>query len=139
MSEQNVDLYRRGVEAINARQVPDVLAPGFHMENIVTAVTDKTYHGARGFREWISDTFDGLDEAARYEIEEIIAEDDNFVVARVGIVGHGVRSGVPIHLRWFGVVSFNNGKATRTAGYATRREALNAVGLQSRPRAGVRR
>jgi hypothetical protein len=31
------------------------------MENMSTAVTDKTYCGADGLREWISDMFEGFD------------------------------------------------------------------------------
>lgn len=49
MSHENVDLFLRVADAINAREVPDALiAPDFHIENIVTAVSDKTYHGAAG-------------------------------------------------------------------------------------------
>jgi ketosteroid isomerase-like protein len=134
MSQANIELHERAVAAINGREMShelaeELLAPDFYMENLLTAVTDKTYHGAAGVREWISDTFEVVGEGAHYETEEILADGEGFVVARVRIVGHGARSSVPVTLRWVAVVWFHEGKITRSAGYARRREALEAVGL----------
>jgi hypothetical protein len=43
MSQANVEIYRRISAAFDAREVPEaLLAPAFRMENIVTAVSDKT-------------------------------------------------------------------------------------------------
>jgi ketosteroid isomerase-like protein len=130
MSQQNIELHRRGVEAANAREVPvDLLAPGFRMENRVTAVTDNAYRGADGWREWMSDLFDVFADGARYEVEEIIAAGDDFVAAMLCVTGRGARSGLPITFRWAGVTWFRGNKAVRAAGYPTREEALEAVGL----------
>jgi ketosteroid isomerase-like protein len=134
MSQDNIELHRRGVAAINDRELPDdvfeeLCAPDFRMENTSTAVTDKTYRGAEGVREWIRDFFDAFDEGARYEIEEIIADGDDFVVSMLRFVGHGARSGAPLVLRWANVTWFRAGKMTRAVGYLSRREALRAVGL----------
>jgi|SRR5271156_1290392 len=131
MSHENVDLFLRVADAINAREVPDALiAPDFHIENIVTAVSDKTYHGAAGAREWLSDTFDAFAEGARYEVEEIVADGDDFVVARIALVGSGARSGAPLQLRFVTAAWYSDGKAMRAASYANRHEALKAVGLE---------
>ena len=131
MSQENVERYRRSIAALDAREVPeDLLAPEFRMENVVNAVTDKTYEGQAGVREWITDTFDGVTEGTRFEIEEIIADGDDFVAGRVALVGSGARSGAPLHLRWIAVVWFSDRKMTRCVGYARRREALRAVGLE---------
>jgi ketosteroid isomerase-like protein len=135
MSQENIDLHERGIEAVNARVFSDelaaeTLAAGFRIENAATAVTDKTYHGAEGIREWVRDIFEGLDEDARYETEEILADGEDFVVARVRLVGHGARSGAPVELRWVAVTWYEGGKATRSVGYLRRREALKAVGLE---------
>jgi hypothetical protein len=59
MSQENVETYERGVAGINGRAFSDELfteicTPDFRMENTSTAVTDKTYHGAQGVREWIT-------------------------------------------------------------------------------------
>jgi len=61
MSQRNVEVHDRVVEAVNAREVPeDVLAPGFRMENRASAATDYTYYGARGWNEWMSDLFESF-------------------------------------------------------------------------------
>jgi ketosteroid isomerase-like protein len=135
MSQENIGLYERVMAALDAREMSDevaeeILAPDFRIENLDTAITAKTYHGASGVREWIADTFDGLDANARYEIDEIMADCDDFVVGRVRIVGQGARSGMPMALRWVAVLWFHDGKATRGAGYPRRREALKAAGLE---------
>jgi ketosteroid isomerase-like protein len=107
-----------------------MLAPGFRIDNIVTAVTDKTYLGAAGCIEWYDDTADAFAEGVRCEIEAIIADRDDFVVARLAFVGTGARSGAPLRMPWIGVTWLQDGKLARCAGYANRHEALKAVGLE---------
>ena len=134
MSQENIELHERVIETLNARALSDelaaeTLAPGFRIENAATAVTDRTYVGVEGVREWIRDIFEGLDEDARFEAEEILADSEDFVVARVRLAGCGARSGAPVELRWVSVTWYEGGRATRTVGYLRRREALIAVGL----------
>ncbi len=129
MSRENVEIAVRWTAAINARQVPEeLLAPDVRLENVTTAVTDRAYRGAEGVRQWISDFFDVLDDDARYEGEVIEAGDD-YVVGNARFVGRGSLSGAPVEMRYYGVMWIRDGKITRAAGYPTRREALEAVGL----------
>lgn len=52
MSQENLEIVQIFTAAINARQVPDeLLAPDFRMDNVATAVTDRTYYGAEGVRQ----------------------------------------------------------------------------------------
>ena len=128
MSQQNVEIALQLTAAVNAREVPeDLLAPGFTMENVPTAVTDRTYHGAAGFRQWISDFFDVLDADARFESEPV-AVGDNYVVGKLRIVGRGSVSGAPVDMPYYAAIWIRDGKVTRAVGYATRREAFEAVG-----------
>jgi hypothetical protein len=132
VSQENVEIYRRIVEAFNTSDgVPDaLLAPDFRIENIVTAVTDKTYYGVAGCAEWLNDLTEAYGEEPRFEIEKIVAERDDFVIARVALAGTGARSGADLRLRWIGAAWFKKGTATRLVGYANRHEALKAVGLE---------
>jgi ketosteroid isomerase-like protein len=100
-------------------------------ENTSTAVTDKTYYGAAGVREWISDFFDAFDPDARHEIEEVIATGEDFVVAVVRISGRGARSEAPLTLRWVNVTRFEGGKMASATGYLSRHDALSAVGVEA--------
>ena len=130
MSEANVELFVRLHAALNAREAPEEMyAPDYRLENLDTAVTSKTYRGANGMREWMSDHFDTFGDGARLEVEKVIADGDDYVVGRVGLKGTGAGSGAPLHLRWINVIWFDDGKAARAAAYGSRAEALEAVGL----------
>jgi ketosteroid isomerase-like protein len=130
MSQENTELALRYTAAINAREVPDdLLAPDFRIETVDTAVTHGTYHGADGLRRWISDFFDVLGDDGRY-LARPIASGDDYVVGEIEIVGSGAVSGAPLNLRHYGVMRVRDGKITRAIGYATRKEAFEAVGLR---------
>jgi hypothetical protein len=133
VSRENVELMQRITEAVNAPDpgplLAPLLAPGYYIENIVTAVTDKTYYGVAGCLEWWEDTVEAFAPRPRYELEEVIAQNDDLVVARLAFIGKGAQSDAPLELRWIATTWFEDGKATRSAGYAHRREALEAVGL----------
>jgi ketosteroid isomerase-like protein len=123
------------VEAFNAREAPDdLLAPDFRMDNRRSAVTDYTYRGAVGFRDWMSDVFEVFANGARYEVDEIIAVRDELVAATVCIAGLGARSKMPLEFRWTGVTWFREGRVTQITGYASRRDALEAVELHDQAR-----
>jgi ketosteroid isomerase-like protein len=130
MSQENLEIARRWLDALAARSVPEeLLAPDFVMENVSTAVTHRTYSGAAGVEEWLSDFFDVLDPTdARYEAE-FTNDGANYVVAKILIAGRGRVSGVPMEMPHWGVLWIRNGKITRAVGFATQREALKAVGL----------
>ncbi len=128
----NSEIHERVVDAVNAREVPvEILAPDFHMVNRASAVTDYTYHGATGWQDWMDDIFEEFVAGARYDMEEIVAEAEDCVVARFRIAGLSSLSRQPLEFRWAGVTWFRDGRATRAAGYATLGEALEAAGIAS--------
>ena len=131
MSQENVELARRFEAALDAREVPeDVMAPGFSIVNASTAVTERTYHEAPGVIEWMKDMFEAFDAQARFELEQIVADGDDFVVAVCRMAGSGATSGAPLVLRWAAVFWCLDGKLVRVVGYLRRRDALEAVGLR---------
>ena len=131
MSRQNVELVRRMFAALSDGVVPlDVIAPDYVIQNIETAVTDKTYRGAQGALEWVQDLYEGIGDGARIEVERIIADRDDFVIARLAALGSGARSGIPLRLAWIATIWFRDGRAVRGVGYTSRAEALKAVGLE---------
>ena len=100
------------------------------MVNAATAVTDKTYHEARGVVEWTTEIFEAFDAHARFEIERVVAEGEDFVVAICRIAGNGFGSGAPLVFRWAAIFWCHDGKLVRVVGYLRRSEALKAVGLR---------
>jgi ketosteroid isomerase-like protein len=131
VSQENVELAYRYGAALNQREVPDgLLAPGFLMVNAATAVTDKTYEGAEGVLEWTRDIFDAWHPESRFEIEQVVADGDDFVVTMNRIDGRGATSGAPLLFRWAAVFWCSRGQLARVVGYLHRQEALKAVGLE---------
>jgi ketosteroid isomerase-like protein len=130
VSQENVELAFRYGEALNAREIPDgLLAHDFVMVNAETAVTDKAYPGVSGVIEWTRDIFEAFDATARFEIERVVADTDEFVVTVNRIAGVGARSRAPLLFRWAAVFWVREGKLARVVGYLRRGEALKAVGL----------
>jgi ketosteroid isomerase-like protein len=126
--QQNIELHGRVIAAANAREVPsELLAPEFSMEHHTSAITDYTYRGAPGWRDWIDDLLEEFTDDARCEVEELIAAGDDFVVAMLRVAGHGIHSGHPLEFRWAEVTWFRDGLATRSVGYTSGSEALLAA------------
>jgi ketosteroid isomerase-like protein len=129
MSERNVEIVRRVAAAIDTGDLPrEVLTEDFELKNATTAVTDATYYGYEGALKWRQDFFDVVEEA-HYEIDEVLAEHDDYVVIANHLTGTGSSSGALVDLRWASVFWFREGKIARIAGFNSRRAALEAVGL----------
>ena len=130
MTESNVGLHAAMVEAVRAREVPEsVLAPTFVMVNRASTVTDRVYRGAMGWRDWMNDIFEEFHEDARYDLDELLAATDEFVVASYSIAGTSVRSHRPLDFRWVGVTWFYRRRAIHSLAHSARSRALEAAKL----------
>jgi ketosteroid isomerase-like protein len=131
VSQETVNVARRFEAVLQTGDALDaLLTPDFVMVNAATGVTDDTYEGARGIAQWKNDIFEAFDAVARFELEQIVADGDDFVATMNRIEGCGARSGAPLVFRWAAVLWIRDGKLARVVGYLRRREALKAVGLQ---------
>jgi ketosteroid isomerase-like protein len=128
MSQENLERLRRLTDALNAGEVPEFVAANHRLENVNTAVTDKTYIGPDGLREWREDMFGAFGEV-RFELDKVIAEGDDYVVAVTSLKGRGAASDAPLELRWANAFWFRDGRLVRSGGFRSIREALKAVGL----------
>ena len=111
MSQENINLLYRLADALNAREVPDFIAPDYRLENVITAVTDKTYIGPDGWRDWMGELLGAF---------AVISS----------LVGRGTTSDAPLQLSWVSAVWFRDGQMIRSSGFRKRHEALEAVGLR---------
>jgi ketosteroid isomerase-like protein len=130
MSQENINLLYRLADALNGREVPEFIAPDYRLENVITAVTDKTYIGPDGWREWMRELLGAFADGARFQIDEIIADGDDYVVVISSLVGRGTASDAPLRLSWVSAVWFRDGQMIRSSGFRKRREALEAVALR---------
>jgi ketosteroid isomerase-like protein len=133
MSEENVEVFKRGLEAYNRRDLDAMLEMvdpevEFHAVLQVAlggeAVVYRGYDGARDMVRDLDDTLAPL----HIEISEIRDLDD-VLVATGSLRGRGTESGVDIESPYGLVVEFRNGKAIRIRDYLDPKQALEAAGL----------
>jgi ketosteroid isomerase-like protein len=131
MSEDNVNLARRGYEALRSGDLDGVLEM-LHSEVSVEVHTGRpdlpeVLHGHAGFLEnlqGLTDVFQDIE----IEPEEFIDLDEHLVVP-IYTAGHGRASGIKVENRVVHIWTIQDGKATRFRVYGTREEAFAALGL----------
>jgi ketosteroid isomerase-like protein len=132
MSQENVEIVRRQFEALE-RGGLDVVAtfwhPNIEWRAIEGAADDAgVMRGQDAVRRYYQDWMDTM-EALQADVEEILFEDDERVVAIVRNSGRGRASGVQTHGRYYVACTVRDGQIVAGREYATRGQALEAVGL----------
>jgi ketosteroid isomerase-like protein len=131
MSQETVDIARRGYEAMRAGDmggVLELLDPDVSVE-VHTGRPDlpEMLHGHEGFLQnlqGLTEVFEDID----IEAEEFIDLDDTLIVT-IRTVGHGRASGIRIENRVVHVLTIRDRKATRFRVYLTREAAFEALGI----------
>ena len=131
MSQENIDLARRGYEAFNRgdidRLLDEIFAPEF--EYVPTGAIpgiQGTYQGPRWreFAGWMASEF----ERPRIEAHELI-ELGNQVLASVTLRGRGKQSGAEVSWDVWHLWTTEDGRVIRGQAFRTREEAREAAGL----------
>ena len=133
MSQENVELLRRGYEAFNRQDFEawlDFLDPQVEFREMVLTPDAATYHGREAVRAWLKSGQDAF-AAVEFRIERTIDGGDA-VVAAVWVHGRGVGSGAEFETRIAHASRWWNGRAVFVAAYPELRQALEAVGLEER-------
>jgi ketosteroid isomerase-like protein len=131
MSQENVELIRRGVEAFNRRDLDtlfELLSPDVEfIPYLANLIETTTYHGHAGLRSYFEDA-DAAWEEIHVRVDEVREAGDQLVWFGE-LSGRGRASGLEVRLplAWIGEVTA--GRITRIQSYETREEALAAVGL----------
>jgi ketosteroid isomerase-like protein len=130
MSEENVEIVRRWIEAFNRGGVD--MAAHFVDSDVEWTTTGLyieagTYRGHEGVLRYL-DALAAEFEDFRSEPEELIDAGDQVVVP-VRITGRGRQSGAPVDLAFTMVVSLRNGRIFRIRNFPEKAEALEAAGL----------
>jgi ketosteroid isomerase-like protein len=130
MSEENVELARRALEALDRRDLSSWL--GFCDEDLeVVPTRDWPEPGVRGAEaafNWYVQIFDALQPFRTADTEFIHAGADKVLLQyRTDLRGRG--SGAEVEWRRWCVVTMRNGKALRNEWFTDRAEALEAAGL----------
>ncbi len=134
MSEENVEIILRGVEAANRRDADAFVAdlsPDVEWENsIFWSEGSRTYRGIGELREWFNQVVIEPWETLRIEIEEITEAPDDRVFFGMLLTARGKDSGVDTRQHAWSVQWFAGGKVTRRKVFLDRAEALEAAGIQ---------
>jgi uncharacterized protein len=131
MSEENVEIVRRGFEAWDAGDLDGMLAlmdDDLVMRRLAPMADPGTWNGHGGLLQNVGEWLDTFDEF-KMTAEEFIDAGEQ-VVVRVAQEGRGSVSGAPVTATFWFVFGVRDGKSVTTLDmYATRQEALEAAGL----------
>ena len=130
MSQENVEVVRQALDAMNRREIDRYL--GHCTQDIVlrapTGPIEGEYRGSDGIRRY----FAGIEDVApdfRLDAVSVDALDDSRVIGRLRVTATGRASGVPIDLPVMTVYELVGGKISRICVFRDHDEALKAVGL----------
>jgi ketosteroid isomerase-like protein len=132
VDESRLELLRRGYDALNRRDLEGAMRDAHPDIEIFTsgAFLDAgtVYRGLEGLGEFLA-MLDDAFERLEYELEEAHEVDADRVLALIHVRGRGKGSGVEVDIRAGHLWTLRDEKALRMQAFATREEALAAVGL----------
>jgi ketosteroid isomerase-like protein len=128
--DDRIDFLRRGYEALQRGDIDgfkalarERLDPHFEFHHVWDG---RVFKGYEGTLEWLSDTSETWEEYQQ-DLDEIVAfGDDVLVVVRISARGGG--SGVPVAQELAVVWTFDGERAVRARSFASRDEAVRALG-----------
>jgi len=131
MSQQNLEIVRRGIEAFNSEDIERILE--FIHPDFVTEVPPQfstepdTYVGHEGVRRYFESFLEAMDEI-RFHVEQMWDAGDSVVLA-LRVTARGRQTAIPVEQRMAQVWHVRDGKADRATIYSSVGEAFEAAGL----------
>jgi ketosteroid isomerase-like protein len=134
MSEENVALVRKAIDALNRGDFDALLAflsPDVVWEGLegVSGIGE-LYRGRAEVREWIALMLEDTEEGIHTEIEQMADLGDDRVFIAVVLTARRRDSGEPFEYRTWQIVWFADDLITRRQVFWTRAEALKTAGLR---------
>jgi ketosteroid isomerase-like protein len=132
MSEENVEIVRRGYEAYargDLEELMEITDPGVEwIPAIAPLLGVEPVRGIDGLRRFLTeDVPAGFDD---FEARPLSMEDlGDAVLVHSRYAGRGRASGVPVSLEAFTLIVLRDGKTVSLRDYETKAEALEAAGL----------
>jgi ketosteroid isomerase-like protein len=127
MSQENVEIVRRGLEAWEQGDLSEVIRD-FDESVVTRPIIGPKWYGPQGVLEMAADWVEGFDEFTMIGEEFIDAGDT--VVVRIRQEGRGASTGVPVQVIFWFVYALKDAKVIRFEMFQDRDEALQAAGLK---------
>jgi ketosteroid isomerase-like protein len=131
MSQENVEVVRRGYEAFSRGDLDAWLEPVSEDAELheVSDIPDSTvYRGHKGMRRWAESLLQLVSEW-RWTPEEFIYQGDTAVLVRAHMAARSAGGDVPFEQVVFHLIEFRAGEIVCFRGFLEREEAIAAVGL----------
>ena len=131
MSEENVEIVRRAIEAYGREGLDGVLRyydPEIEWTSTGDYIEHATYRGHEGLRRYIG-SMEAEFTDLRIEPVELIDAGEQ-VISSVRFTGRGKASGAPVELTLISVSSLRDGRIYRARNYPDMASALEAAGLK---------
>jgi ketosteroid isomerase-like protein len=130
VSQENVEVVRRAVEAFNRRELLlDDLDPEVEWIEDQRFPGAETFHGPAGVERSVRKWWEAWSELTMHLVEVIDLGDRVVVAGRTQARGHG--SDVSVTAEFGGVYEFRRGKVVRVQVLGGRAEALEAAGVDT--------
>jgi uncharacterized protein (TIGR02246 family) len=129
MSQENLEVVRRAVAALNARDLEGYL--GYctpDVELVIPAIIAGVYEGRQGIRRFLTDVEDAAPDF-HIDLQDLRAVGDDQVVASIQTGSTGRASGIPMTTAQTNVYDLLDGKIRRIRIFPDHEQALKAVGL----------
>jgi ketosteroid isomerase-like protein len=129
MSQENVELVYRTLEAFNRRDLDGYLATAHHAIESRTLLVgmEGGYRGHEGVRRWWRDVLDAFPD---FTVKVIDVRDlGDVTLTRMRACGHGAGSVIPFEQTLWVAARWRQQKVIWSRVFATEAEALEAVGL----------
>ena len=140
MSQENVEIVRRGLEQFNRQFTSTeeldlgVLAPDVVFDNSNAVFDPAIYRGHDGIREFMS-VQRGMWNLQQVEAHEFIPVDEDRVIVPIQFVSVG-RDGIEIAAHVVFLMTVRDGKTSHVKTFQSKADALEAVGLSEKSTGG---
>jgi ketosteroid isomerase-like protein len=131
VSDQNVELHRRALEAFNARDTEafiGCLDPSVEYHSVITVPGGVAYHGHEGVRRYFADMGDAWGDEFRVEAEAFFELGEHTLMF-YSIHGRGQQSGAEVAMPGAQVARWRDGLMVYGKTYVHRRDALRDLGV----------
>ncbi len=130
MSQENVELVRRAVAAINARDLDAYMACCSEHVELRTPLIVGVYEGRQGIQRYFTDVEDAAPDF-HIEINRVEAVGADQVLAFIRTRSTGRATGIPLGFEATNVYDVADSQITRVRIFLDANEALKAVGLET--------